>query len=114
MNTADILKYAEIMHIDGGEGSGVKGHTTENSSALGAARAKALASYEKGKAKSESERDAKIAAVHAKADELKQAAGKDKGLQSRAENWRTNMVNEAHGEHESRRRELAHKHWQAF
>jgi hypothetical protein len=29
MSTALILQYARIMKLDGGEGSGVKGHTTE-------------------------------------------------------------------------------------
>ena len=35
MKTADILQYARIMKIDGGEGSGIKGHTTENPKAEG-------------------------------------------------------------------------------
>jgi hypothetical protein len=30
MTTAEILQYARIMKLDGGEGSGVKGHTTEH------------------------------------------------------------------------------------
>lgn len=32
MKTADILQYAKIMKLDGGEGSGIKGHTTERQS----------------------------------------------------------------------------------
>jgi hypothetical protein len=109
-NQAEIDLAFHALNLDGGEGSGVKGHTTEKSGGLAAAREKALAAYAKGKAKSESERDSKIAAVNAKADELKAAAGKDKSAQSRAESWRSSMVNEAHGEHESRRRALANKH----
>ena len=110
MKTADAIIAFNALNLDGGEGSGVQGHTTEKQGALAGAREKALAAYAKGKAKSERERDAKIALVNAKADELKAAAGKDKSQQSRAESWRTNMTNEAHGEHETRRRALASKH----
>jgi hypothetical protein len=38
MDTKTILEYAEIMNADGGEGSGVKGHTTEKPGSVGAAR----------------------------------------------------------------------------
>jgi hypothetical protein len=38
MTTAEILQYARIMKLDGGEGSGVRGHTTEHASRLASAR----------------------------------------------------------------------------
>ena len=109
-NQQEIDLVFHALNLDGGEGSGVKGHTTEKAGGLMAAREKALAAYSKGKAKSEAERDSKIAAVEAQHKEMKAAAGKDKTKNAAADNWRMSIVNAYHEQHETYRRELAHKH----
>lgn len=118
MNGKDAQIVARALNLDGGEGSGVKGHTTEKQGGLQAAREKA---YATAKAKSEKQRDEGIAKINAEADRLhketsdKRASGEiskaehDK-QQTRTEAWRSQMTLEHHGAHEERRRALVAKH----